>query len=110
MYKVIKPERGYTSIVVANPEEGKTVELGVPSINILDILKSGGYEIPHAIDIWDIDIDKETANDLARLTLRMKKPLRTNKKKQVTPTLEASEQTAGETVDAMDVLLGLTKI
>ena len=109
MYKVIKPEKGYTSIVVANSEKGITIELGVPSIQILDTLKDGGYEIPHATEVWDIDIDKETANNLAHLTLRMKKPLRENKKKQVILT-QANEQTAGETVDAMDVLLGLTKI
>ena len=82
MYKLIK-DRGYgktVNIVTDN----KSIRVGTPNSAMIDILiKSGTIIFPEPKAIinftqqeWHIEVSKDVANDIARLALTMKKPIR----------------------------------
>ena len=107
MYKVVKDE-GYNGAVrVSNTNILMAVSLGKVSIPILDILKEGGYYREDSDDLkiqdgWNLEVNKETAEKLAKLAMPMKKPIRNQSKK-------PQQETDNKKIDAMDVLLGLAK-
>lgn len=105
MYKVIKEQGQKTSIIIENTDTNAIINIGQIKLDILNTLKDNGYTAPLAYrDAWNIEVNKETANALAKLALRMKKPIR-NQSKKVKDLFEKSNKE----IDAMDVLLGLAQ-
>lgn len=107
MYKVIKTKGYNGDVTVSNTDTLTTINLGKISIPILNILKEGGYYKEDSDDLkpqdeWDLEVNKEAAEKLAKLAMPMKKPIRNQSKK-------PQQETDNKKIDAMDVLLGLAK-
>lgn len=97
------------NVVVENTETHANIIVGRLSMDIIDTIKlhkGEDYKIPEYSSIWNIEIDKDTATDLSRLAMKMKKPIRDQSRK--AKTVAASEQTVrpGEEVDAFDLIFG----
>lgn len=108
MYKVIKSQGYNGDVTVSNTDAHMTISLGKVRIPTLDILREGGYYSKEDSDDlkiqdeWDLEVNKETAEKLAKLAMPMKKPIRNQSKK-------PQQETDNKKIDAMDVLLGLAK-
>lgn len=110
MYKLLK-EKGYdVSVSVVNTDTDASLVIGRLSITMLRILEEyEGLKFGDEEDalkftsVWDFAIKEETKDALARLTLKMSKPVR-NQSVKTEQVVEAKEN---KQVDAMDVLLGL---
>lgn len=110
MYKVIK-NKGYNGdVVVSNTDTHIAIGLGKVRTPMLDILKEGGYYAEDSDDLkiqdeWNLEVNKETAEKLAKLAMPMKKPIRDQRKIKI----PGADKLANKEIDAMDVLLGLAK-
>ena len=107
MYKVMK-EPGTSSMVkIMNTDSKSIITLGGISIPMLNILKDHGYSHEEGNlelqDKWDISVEKEVAEQLARLSIPVSKPIKTKVDKEEEPKPKKSNRE----IDAMDVLLGL---
>ena len=106
MYRVLKSKGIHNIVTLENTDTKANVMLGKISVEMLNILETGGYKIGEdGVDTmdnaWDIDIDLDTASKLAKSTMNIKKPIREQKKE------EPKQETNNKHIDAMDVLLGL---
>ena len=109
MYKVIKAKGYNDDVSVYNTDTSSVLNLGRVKIPILEILKEGGYYTEDSDDLkiqdeWDLEVNKETAEKLAKLAMPMKKPIRNQSKKAKDLFAKPNKE-----IDAMDVLLGLAK-
>lgn len=106
MYRLTKP-RGYMSVVtITNEDTHASIDIGTPSVPMIDTLDAAGIlsldEAEKRIaNAWDFNIEKDIADKLFPLAMRMTKP----KRSQVKPA--AKEKVNNDEIDAMDVLLGL---
>ena len=101
MYRVFKPT-GYGNITIENTDSMASMMIDRTSTDVLRILKEGGCTIPDSYqEEWDIEVNKDIAEKLCNLAMRMKKPIRDQRKK--------VEQKDNKEIDAIDVLLGLAK-
>ena len=100
MYKVVKPRGSSNTVTVVNTDTHASVIVGQISVPMLNILEEAGYKTADGtLDLmkeWDLEVNKEIANKLTHLALKMTKPIRTKEVKK-----------EKKQVDAMDVLLGL---
>ena len=100
MYKVLKPRGSNNAVTVANTGTHASVIVGQISVPMLNILEEAGYKTAddtlNLMEEWDLEVNKEIANKLTHLALKMTKPIRTKEVKK-----------EKKQVDAMDVLLGL---
>lgn len=109
MYRLTKP-KGYTAVVTITNEETRTsLDVGNVSIPMLEILDKAGILSAEegetrAFNGWDFPIEKDVADKLFPLAMRMSKPIRDQRK--VKATTEETKVNNDE-IDAMDVLLGL---
>ena len=105
MYKLTKPQ-GYAAVVtVTETDSYASIDLGTPSITMLDILTSAGIleeGADKAHDKWNFDIEKDVADKLFELAMRIEKPIRDQRKIKPEKTKVNNDE-----IDAMDVLLGL---
>lgn len=98
MYRVLKDE-GYSKLVsVENTDTHTIINIGALSMKVLEILNRYGHtEVATGSSLrWQIEVNKECANELAKLSMQMKAPIRDQRKVK-----------DNSKVDAMDVLLGL---
>ena len=104
MYRVLKEEGYSADVVVENTDTKANVRLSRDSyFTAKSLLSDAGYKIPGSDhDAWDIEVNKETAQSLVALTMRMKKPIRDQSKKPKDLFKKPNKE-----IDAMDVLLGL---
>ena len=107
MYRVLKTKGYNASVVVENTETKANVIIGRISVEILDILeKHTGKQIGKDgftyTDGWEIEVDHETATALSKLAMKMKKPIRDQRKKE-------TKKEENKKIDAIDVLLGLAQ-
>lgn len=104
MYKLIKP-KGYSVISVVNTDTSGVANISLPYTSIVSILRESGIEedLLKMSEEWDIPISKELTDKLLATTLKMKKPIRDQRKKPEEPKKDNSE------INALDVLLGLAK-
>lgn len=107
MYKVIK-EKGYgANISIENTDTKATLIIGHNSIDITGLLEEAGYKFTSKeeedkikyTDAWSLKVNKDIANKLAHLAMKMKKPIRDQRK--------IKPEKDNKKIDAMDVLLGL---
>ena len=108
MYKLTKP-KGYTSVVtITETESYASIDLGTPSITMLDILVSAGVldetDSSKAFNEWNFDIEKDVADKLFPLAMRIEKPKRDQRKIKPEET-----KVNNKNIDALDVLLGLAQ-
>lgn len=102
MYRVIKPTGYGTNISVENTETMASVIIGGTTRNVMDILRSAGMAegvIDPTIE-WNFGIDHDTAKALVALTMKMKKPIRDQRKKPTTGKV-------GVDIDAFDLIYGI---
>lgn len=99
MYKLLK-EAGYgTNVTIANTDTKASVIIGRVNSEIIRTVEEDMSITLDRTNSWDIEITKDVATKLQMMTLRMKKPIRNQRRVK-------SEQMEGK-VDALDVLLGL---
>lgn len=97
MYKLTKPT-GYNNCTVINTDTMSSTIIGKNTFsNVCKILTANDYTVPDYDEAWDIEVNKDTAMELAKLTMPIKRPIRSKVKKSSKP------------VNALDVLLGLAK-
>ena len=113
MYKLIKEKHYRRPVAVINTDTNKQIILGNPTYDLIFQLKGKGIseELLDPTKEWDITISKELATELAGTTLKMRKPIRDQRKKSEQDNTQANaEETKLEKhrkIDAYDVLLGL---
>lgn len=112
MYKVLKPSGHNANITLENTETKASIIIGRMSMKILKVLEGEGYSTSatekdkqlELTEEWQLHVKEDTAKELSKLAMPMKKPIRDQRKIK-------SEQQPVETdnrkIDAMDVLLGL---
>ena len=107
MYKLTKP-KGYTTVVtITNMEDESSINIGNVTVPMLSILDEAGIlpleeDSPRGLKEWDFTIEKDLADKLFPLAMRMSKPVRHQKK-----TSSEKTEVNNNEIDAMDVLLGL---
>lgn len=115
MYKVLKERGGLANISVVNTEKAYTVDIGRPTIEILNILhEKEGYttkaDDPKCLDIasvWSLDVSANTASALADTTMKMKKPVRIKKDKSEQPAEPEIHRDDKQPVDVFDLIFGI---
>ena len=105
MYKLLK-QKGYDALIsVENTETKANVIIGNISMDILKVLDAAGIPSMDGLtaEEWNLEVNTECAKALVGLTMKMKKPIRDQRKKTEEPKKSNKE------IDAMDVLLGLAQ-
>lgn len=110
MYKLLKDAGYNTNVILENTTTKANIILGRISMEVLHILEEHeGYgtsakdedHLIHTSDKWDLKISEETGKLLASKVMKMKKPIRDQRK------VKSEQQIDNSKIDAMDVLLGL---
>lgn len=108
MYRIVKTQGNNANVVVENTDTKANVIIGRISIEMLNILEKAGHKISSRpgesgismTSAWNIPVDTETASALSKMTMKMKKPIRDQRKSE-------TKKEANKKIDAMDVMLGL---
>lgn len=102
-YKLLKDSND-TTITIENLDTKSSINMGNLTMERLNILEKAGYKIEedgHKLtDKWDWFIEEETAKELISTTMKIKKPIRDQRKKEI-------KKQENKKIDAIDVLLGL---
>lgn len=106
MYRVIKPAGYGTNVSVENTDTMASVMIGGTTRNVMDILREVGFteEVIDAGCEWDLEIDQDTAKKLVALAMKMKKPIRDQRKK---PAEDKPTGKVGVDIDAFDLIYGI---
>lgn len=105
MYRVIKEKGNNVNVFIENIESKKSLNIGRLSMEMIKILEEAGFtfgtgdgEIAMR-DEWTMEVNTDTKDKLAKLAMKMSKPIRDQSKK--------SEQKAPDTVpDLFDLIFG----
>lgn len=100
MYKVLK-STGNGNVVVENTDTKASVVIGKLTLDIVNAIKEGGYEVPDYSEEWNIEVNKECATALTSMAMRMKKPVRDQSKK------DKPKGKIGVEVDAFDLIFNI---
>lgn len=100
MYRVYK-RTGNGVVAVENTETHAHLVIGRVSLEIVNILMEAGYyDLPLIGEEWDIEISSECAKALSLLAMKMKKPIRDQRKK------KPEEIKPSADVDIFDLIYG----
>lgn len=100
MYRVYK-RTGNGVVAVENTETHAHLVIGRVSPEIVNILTEAGYyDLPLIGEEWDIEISSECAKALSLLAMKMKKPIRDQRKK------KPEEIKPSADVDIFDLIYG----
>lgn len=107
MYKLMKDKSALSGLRIVNPDTKASIDLGMVTMSILGVLEEAGISnekgnLPALRDEWDIEIDEDTEEKLAKSAMPMKKPVRIKKDNVVAPEAP-SEQPAQEKKQPVDV-------
>lgn len=102
MYKVLKPQGYGATVTLENTDTKASLIIGKISVDIIELLKST-HDPLNALDTWEIEVNSDEAKALAALTMKMKKPIRDQSKKDKKP-----EGRIGVEVDAFDLIYGIS--
>ena len=87
MYRVIKEKGNNVNVFVENTEDKRTLSIGRLSMEMIKILEDAGFtfgtgegEIAMR-DEWTMEVDADTKDKLAKLTMKINKPVRDQSKK-----------------------------
>lgn len=100
MYRITKPRGASASLTVENTDTRANIIVGGVNSKVLEILDKEGLEYPAIHEIWNITVNSDVAKKLVDLTMKIKKPIRDQRKPEV-------KKQDNKKIDAMDVLLGL---
>ena len=100
MYRVSKPA-GVSNVTVENTDTCASVMIGKMSSEMVNIISKYGVEPPDFQLEWSFAVNKDCASALTALALKMKKPIRDQRKIKDTP------QKIGVEVDAFDLIYGI---
>ena len=109
MYRVVKERGNNVNVFVENTETKKSLNIGRLSMDILKILEDAGYKFGTAPgetnlkDAWQLPISGERKDQLAKLAMRMSKPIRDQRKK---PASEQAATTPDGVPDLFDLIFG----
>lgn len=87
MYKVTKSEGNNENVFLENTEDKRSLNIGRLSMEIIKILEEAGFTFGTAAgDIalrneWSIEVNIDTKDKLAKLAMKMRKPIRDQSKK-----------------------------
>lgn len=99
MYRVYK-RTGNGVVAVENTETHAYLVIGRVDPEIVHVLTEAGYDLPPFGEEWDMEISSECAKALSLLTMKMKKPIRDQRKK------KPEEQKPSADVDIFDLIYG----
>ena len=99
MYKVYKPA-GNGLVSIENTETHTNLVIGRVSTEIINTIVEAGYEAPAYSEEWNLEVNRECARILSLLTMKMKKPIRDQRKKKEEPKPSAE-------VDMFDLIYGI---
>ena len=100
MYRVYK-RTGNGVVAVENTETHAYLVIGRVSPEIVHVLTEAGYyDLPLIGEEWDMEISSECAKALSLLTMKMKKPIRDQRKK------KPEEIKPSADVDIFDLIYG----
>ena len=105
MYKLIKPTGYVNQVLLENTETKAYLGLDL-DMELLHIMEKhiDKDTMPKPADEWNLEIDNELKDELRGLAMKMKKPIRDQKKK---ASNEINRKMYNKEINAMDVLLGL---
>lgn len=111
MYKLSKPIGAASAVSVENTDTGGVVIIGKITLPILTILadKEGLKTSDDTLslqDQWDITITEETAKTLAKEAMKMKKPIRDQRKTKSEQPADAKSKTKKQPVDVFNLIFG----
>lgn len=109
MYKVIKDIGASENVYLQNTETIAELNLGRVTPALCRILEKAGYSVGEMYtgtvinlkDKWDLSISDEIKEDLRKLAMPMRKPIRDQRKVKDTPKSEK------QPVDMLDIIYGL---
>ena len=87
MYRVIKEKGNNVNVFVENTESKKSLNIGRLSMEMIKILEEAGFAFGTGDgkiamkDEWAMEVDTDTKGRLAKLAMRMSKPVRDQSKK-----------------------------
>lgn len=116
MYLVEKEKGNNSNITIINQDTKASVIIGKMTMEIIDILEEEGYEFNKDLgedshisltDKWNLEVSESTGRKLSSTAFKMKKPI-TVKTSKLTELVAEPPKKSNKTIDAVDVLLGLT--
>ena len=106
MYLVTKPRGHFSNVTVANTDTNSSIVIGRLDMSIIRRLETAGHKIGDdgvsSTDEWNLAVDEETAKDLCKRAMVMKKPIRDQSKK-----AEIKKHNGKEPVDVFDLIFGI---
>lgn len=102
MYRVVKANGNDANIIIQNTETKSNLIIGRFSYDIKKILEDAGYSFPPSYEAWTFEVNSETAKSLASKAMRMKKPIRDQRKKP-----EENKKSDKQVVDVFDMIFGI---
>lgn len=114
MYLVEKEKGNNSNITIINQDTKASVIIGKLTMEILNTLEEEGYtfdkDVDGHIDLtdkWNLEVSESTGRKLSSTAFKMKKPI-TVKTSKLTELAAEPPKKSNKTIDAVDVLLGLT--
>lgn len=109
MYRVNKEVGASENVYLQNTDNGAELNLGRMTPTILHILEEDGYKFDDtdgAVTLkekWSLNVSEEVKDELRKLAMKMKKPIRDQRKvKKVEEKKEVKQP-----VDLLDIIYGL---
>lgn len=87
MYRVVKEKGNNVNVFIENTENKKSLNIGRLTMEMIKILEEAGFTFGTGVDLismkseWSMEINTDTKDKLARLAMRMSKPVRDQSKK-----------------------------
>ena len=87
MYRVIKEKGNNANVFVENTESKKSINIGRLSMEMIKILEEAGFTFGTGAgeiamrDGWAMEVNTDTKDKLAKLAMKMSKPIRDQSKK-----------------------------
>ena len=100
MYKVLKARGFSATVTVENTEKKTNITIGKVTMDMVNLIKEAGYKLASPQEEWDVEVNKDTAEALSKMAMKMRKPIRDQRKPE-------TKKQANKQIDAMDVMLGL---
>ena len=118
MYKVVKEEGYYNTVIVINTETNTNIDIGTVSSEVIKIITDGGVDIPsesmHDLlySKWDFVVNSDVAHKLVGLAFKVKKPIRDQRKRkpelsEIIAEDKAKKDKINADTDMFDMIFGI---
>ena len=108
MYRVNKEYGTSENVYLQNPDNGAELNLGRITPGLLSILEEDGYKFDYIDgsvtlkEKWNLKVSDKAKDELRKLAMPMKKPIRDQRKVKVEEKKETKQP-----VDLLDIIYGL---